>query len=121
MDQNMLAFGVVAVVLAGLGVPLILRKVPPNAWYGVRLPSTFADPRVWYAVNARSGRDFIVLGLAVLVLDLALPAAGFTEVTHAATCTALLVAGTLASSIAAWRQGNNLLREIRSREGPRPR
>lgn len=116
MELNVFAFAVVALVLGALGVPLVLRKVPPNTWYGVRFPATFADPRVWYEVNARSGRDFLVLAGAVLALDLGLPLAGFSPATHAATCAALLVAGTLASSIAAWRQANDLLRELRSRE-----
>jgi uncharacterized membrane protein len=117
LELNIFAFAVVAVLLAGLGVPLLLRKVPPNPWYGVRLPCTFADRRVWYAVNARAGRDFLAIGAAVLALDLGLPAAGFTATTHAATCAMMLVAGTLASSIAAWRQGNDLLRRLREREG----
>src|SRR4051812_19926532 len=61
------------VVLAVAGLPLMLRKVPPNRWYGIRFPSTLADERVWYTVNERSGRDLLIVGTAVVVLGLAVP------------------------------------------------
>ena len=61
------------VVLAGAGLPLMLRKIPPNRWYGVRLPSTLADERLWYAVNERSGRDLLVLGITIAILALGTP------------------------------------------------
>jgi uncharacterized membrane protein len=49
------------------------RRVPPNRWYGIRLPSTVGDERVWYAVNGRSGRDLFILGATVTVLGLGAP------------------------------------------------
>ena len=61
------------VVLVGAGLPLMHRKIPPNRWYGIRLRSTLADERVWYAVNERSGRDLLVLGVTVVVLGLGAP------------------------------------------------
>jgi hypothetical protein len=50
-------------LLAGLSVPLILRKIPPNGLYGFRVPSTVNDPRLWYMVNAYAGWRFLVVGL----------------------------------------------------------
>ena len=41
-------------VLMAVAVPLARRRVPPNAWYGLRVPATFADREVWYAANARA-------------------------------------------------------------------
>jgi uncharacterized membrane protein len=61
------------VVLAAAGLPLMLRRVPPNRWLGVRVPSTLANERLWYAVNERSGRDLLVVGTTVVVLALGLP------------------------------------------------
>jgi hypothetical protein len=57
----------------GAGFPLMRRKVPPNRWYGIRLRSTLADERLWYAVNARSGRDLLVVGTTVVFLALGTP------------------------------------------------
>ena len=60
-------------ILVGAGVPLMRRIVPPNRWYGVRLRSTLADERIWYAVNERTGRDLIVLGITVVFVSLGVP------------------------------------------------
>lgn len=56
------------VALIGSGIPLWLRRVPRNEIYGVRFPSTLANDRVWYDINARGGRDLVVIGVVYLVL-----------------------------------------------------
>jgi uncharacterized membrane protein len=61
------------VFLVGAGLPLMLRRIPRNRWYGVRFPSTLADESLWYAVNERSGRDLVVVGTAVVAVGLAAP------------------------------------------------
>ncbi len=54
-------------VLAGLSVPLILHKIPPNGLYGFRVPSTQNNPQLWYKVNAYSGKRFLVVGLGTAI------------------------------------------------------
>ena len=44
-------------LLVLLAIPLWLRRIPPNRFYGVRTRATLADEALWYDVNARSGRD----------------------------------------------------------------
>jgi uncharacterized membrane protein len=66
---------VVGLLIIVLAIPLAQRRVPPNRWYGIRLPSTLADEEVWYAANARAGRDMIVVGTVVTLLALAAPLA----------------------------------------------
>jgi hypothetical protein len=59
--------------LIALAVPLWLRRIPPNSLYGVRFRRTLADPKVWYDVNARAGRNLVVIGAGyVLLLALAM-------------------------------------------------
>lgn len=53
-----------------ISVPLVLRKVPMNHWYGVRLPKAFASERNWYAINAYGGRWLIVYGIWLMVFGL---------------------------------------------------
>ena len=64
------------VVFSGLmilvALPLALRRIPPNRWYGLRIPATFADRQVWYEANARMGRNLAWLGAVLLVVALAL-------------------------------------------------
>ena len=43
-----LLFPVVGALLALLGWPLAARRIGPNRWYGLRVPATFADRRVWF-------------------------------------------------------------------------
>jgi uncharacterized membrane protein len=55
-------------LLIAAGIPLWLRRVPRNALYGVRFPSTLSDDRIWYEINARCGRDFVAIGAGYLAL-----------------------------------------------------
>ena len=72
----LLVFFGAGVVLAGVGVPLLLGRVPPNSWYGCRTSRTLSDERVWYAVNRVAGRDLILAGVIVVVSSLAVFAFG---------------------------------------------
>ena len=46
-----LSFSIACLVLAGVSIPLILRKVAPNHVYGFRTKLTLTDPDIWYPVN----------------------------------------------------------------------
>jgi uncharacterized membrane protein len=52
-------------LIAGLSLPLILGRVPPNRWYGFRTPRTLSDASVWYPANAYSGRWLLGCGLVI--------------------------------------------------------
>jgi uncharacterized membrane protein len=56
------------IVLIAAGIPLYLRRVPPNLFYGARFASALRDEEVWYELNARAGRDLVVVGAIYLVL-----------------------------------------------------
>ena len=56
------------VLLIGLAIPLVLRRVKPNHLYGFRVPATFADEHVWFEMNARAGRHMIVIGITYIAL-----------------------------------------------------
>jgi hypothetical protein len=51
-------------LLAGLAVPLILGKIPPNGLYGFRVKKTMENPEIWYPVNTYSGKWLLAAGLA---------------------------------------------------------
>ncbi|MBI1762252.1 MAG: SdpI family protein [Acidobacteria bacterium] len=61
-------FAGIALIVAGY--PLMTRRVPPNHWYGFRVPKTLRDPYVWYEANQVAGRDLILAGVAVLLAAL---------------------------------------------------
>jgi uncharacterized membrane protein len=101
----------IAILLILLGWPMAARRVRPNRWYGVRLPATLTDARVWYEVNAVAGRDLIILGAALLVFALSVSAiAALPDELYAAACAVLLVVGSLLMTVRAWRLANRLRR-----------
>lgn len=55
------------VLLIVAGIPLYLRRIPPNLLYGVRLRAT-RDENIWYEINARAGRDLVVIAAVYLGL-----------------------------------------------------
>lgn len=72
-DNSIPSFVLVICFASGLlliaaGIPMWLRRVPRNAFYGVRFRSTLSDERIWYEINARAGRDFVIMGAGYLLL-----------------------------------------------------
>lgn len=57
-------------LLSGLAVPLLRRRVPPNRWYGFRVPKTLGSPAVWYPANAHAGWGLLWVGVAVTLTAL---------------------------------------------------
>jgi len=55
-----------AVLLILFAVPLWMRMVPPNRFYGVRTRATLDDEQRWYAVNASTGFDLLLSGVVLL-------------------------------------------------------
>jgi uncharacterized membrane protein len=60
-------------VLILVSIPLILRLVPRNSFYGLRIPPTCNSESVWYDANALCGRHLLTLGLAMVALEFVLP------------------------------------------------
>ena len=92
---------IVASVIAGSGlltfllaIPLILRRVPPNAIYGVRTKASFASDSDWYRINAIGGRYLAVSGTIILLVGMAgflLPVSLFDKYSIGAAVATLLV------------------------------
>jgi uncharacterized membrane protein len=109
-----LLFPILGLVLLALGWPMAARRVRPNRWYGLRVPATFADEKVWYEANAVAGRDMMILGAAIVVVALALPRLpGFSESAYAGVCAGILGVGSLVLAVRGWRLANRLLRARR--------
>lgn len=53
----------IGILLTVLTIPLLMSKIPPNRWYGFRMPKTLSDKEIWYKSNCYLARDFLVLGI----------------------------------------------------------
>lgn len=111
MEPSSLIFVGVGALLMALAVPLMRRRVPPNPFYGLRVPPTFADTRVWYEANAKSGRDLLVLGAVVIGVALVWdPLGGSSWASTAAVCSGVAVGGALLLAVAGWSRAERMLR-----------
>ena len=61
--------GLLTIILC---VPLVLGKVPPNPWYGVRLPAAYRNNKNWYRINRVGGWITILWGVAMILYGVAL-------------------------------------------------
>jgi SdpI/YfhL protein family len=50
-------------LLTVFSVPLVLRRIPMNRAYGIRIPEAFSSDARWYDINAYGGRLFLGYGL----------------------------------------------------------
>jgi len=85
----MLLFVGSGLLLVGLSLPLLLRRVKPNWWYGFRTPKTFSDERIWYESNVYTAKWLLLSGLIHTVVSLVLyfvPAFRENLLLYAATC-----------------------------------
>ena len=64
---------IASALIALLGIPLILRRVRPNPYYGLATRHTLADPVAWYDVNAFVGWALIASSAATTLAQYLLP------------------------------------------------
>jgi hypothetical protein len=57
----------IGLVTAAVSIPLALRMVPMNRYYGFRLPQAFKSESNWYRINAYGGALFLVYGLLLAI------------------------------------------------------
>ena len=62
-------FFFVGLVFVGLAIPLILKKIPPNQWYGFRTPKAFRDEETWYEINRYTGRIILLIGIIQVIYN----------------------------------------------------
>jgi uncharacterized membrane protein len=117
MPHAEIVYPCLGLLLSLLGWPLAARRIAPNRWYGLRVPATFADTRVWYDANALAGRDMVILGAVVFVAAIALPRMmHVNETAYTVVCAGILGIGSLLLAVRGWRTANRLLRERRKTE-----
>ena len=92
------------VLLSGLSLPLLWRKVGPNPWYGFRVRRTLEDPEVWYSANRYAAKWMLGVGLIYTAVAAALYAApGLDLVRYALTCAAVLLTGLTVGIVQSFR------------------
>ncbi len=80
-----------------VSVPLILQRVAPNHFYGLRTPRTLANPGLWYRANRYAGQVLTICAIASAIAILLLPDTAANGVTGAALFGATIAVGVIAS------------------------
>ena len=106
-----MVFVLTGLLFVGLAVPFILRRVPPNAFYGIRVPATFAHKGVLYEANARSGWDLLWLGVALVTLALVLPILDVERIAYTLLWCGAAAVGAVSMAVVGWHRANRLLWE----------
>ncbi len=81
MDAVALTIGVSwllsGLLCIGLSIPLIVGRIGPNAYYGIRFPESFESDEAWFAINRFGGKrlalwsvPLVVIGVVTLFLPL---------------------------------------------------
>jgi uncharacterized membrane protein len=65
------AFLIACAVIAGTSIPMILKLVPPNPYYGFRTPRTLANRELWFRANRFAGWALLIgAGVSAFLLTL---------------------------------------------------
>lgn len=97
-----------------LAIPLIRRRIPPNHWYGLRVPATFAKERIWYEANARAGRELSALGMFIIAIGALLYVVTMPSWLSIALWFAFIMCGVILLVVRSWRFANRLLEHYES-------
>ena len=111
MPSPVLLYAIPGVVMILLAIPLMLRRIPPNPLYGLRVPAAYKDEQVWYDANAASGRDMAVIGLGLTLLTVVLQVAGVRDMALAAAWSVAFGVGTIGVTVLGWTRANRMFRE----------
>jgi hypothetical protein len=93
-------------LLIVVSLPLILRWIPPNRFYGFRIPPTCGKESVWYDANALCGRHMLLLGVLMVALEFMLPAS-----MRKVVLASIGWIGLVGITVADWRTANRWRRE----------
>jgi hypothetical protein len=94
-------------VLVLVSIPLLFGWVPRNRLYGFRVAATLRSDAVWYDVNARSARHFLLLGSVMIALEFVLPRSLRNEI-----LSAIAIVGLAVTTVVNWRRANRLARQL---------
>ena len=109
MELIFLIYLFVGIIFMAISIPLIKRKVKINNWYGIRLPETMKNEKLWYEVNEKSGKHLFVFGLAICLLTLVLYFSKFFSYNVSfLIMTFLILVGTITFAILAFSVTNRL-------------
>jgi uncharacterized membrane protein len=92
MQTLLILYLATGLLLSILSIPLLLKKVKPNPFYGFRVQATLENAEIWYATNAHFARYQLAVGLITAAAALGLSFwPGISVDAYALACLAVFV------------------------------
>ena len=57
----------IAILIVALSIPLVMRKIKMNRFYGIRIPKSFSSETNWLEINAYGGKQLMLWSTLPLV------------------------------------------------------
>jgi uncharacterized membrane protein len=87
---------ITGIAMIAVSIPLLMRSVKPNHWYGFRTSKTLSSEPVWYKANAFAGALMLSFGIIYSIASIKFYfLLGENPLAYALTCLAMLLAGLL--------------------------
>ncbi|MFI4913347.1 MAG: SdpI family protein [Sedimentisphaeraceae bacterium JB056] len=62
-----LGMGILFIIIA---LPLALKKIGPNNWYGFRTKKAMSSLDAWYALNSITGKGIAIVGIVQIIINI---------------------------------------------------
>ena len=62
-----LGMGILFIII---GLPLALKKVGPNHWYGFRTKKAMSSLEMWYELNRLTGKGMAIVGVVLAIINI---------------------------------------------------
>jgi len=66
-----LCFAIGGLIVTLCATPLIMNKIRPNHFYGIRIAKAFRSKELWYQINHTGGKILAVYGIVMSVMSIA--------------------------------------------------
>jgi len=67
MNPIAIIHSIVALVIIGVSLPLVMRKIKRNQWYGIRIPEASKSEERWLEINQYAGRLMVCWGIVLFI------------------------------------------------------
>ncbi len=67
MNPLAIVYSIFALVIIGLSVPLIKKKIKMNQGYGIRIAEAFKSEERWFEINQYGGRLLLLWGIVIAI------------------------------------------------------
>jgi uncharacterized membrane protein len=58
------------IIMILISIPLLIKAIKPNRFYGFRTRKTLSSPEFWYKANKYAAKELIAAGMVIIMLSI---------------------------------------------------